>query len=102
MSDYVDARASGCNCVVNGEHGYVSGLLTEGPHVVGAFIAVPPEHHTSGEPVRVMHATLGRHVGVKREVVSARFITRDEFDRLTTLDKLRRDLGWREWPREDA
>lgn len=81
----------------DGKHrGYVTDFIKDGPHVVGAFAAIPPRHHESGEPVRMLHVTLGKTVGDDlREVVGTRFIDRDEFDRMTELDTLRHDLGWR-------
>lgn len=98
MSDVeqVYTGATGHNCLVNGEHGYVTGFIHDGPHIVAAFVKIPPEDHRTGEPARMLHVMLGRTTRQDcRAVASACEITRDEFDRLTTLDQLRHDLGWR-------
>jgi len=82
----------GGNCTVQGSHGYVTAFHKEGPHVVGAFIKVPIVDGAGP----MLYAQLGRTVDeTLREIVSVRAIDRDEFDRLNTLDELRRDLGWR-------
>lgn len=95
MTDRVYVECAGRTCILGPDHGYVTGYLAEGKHTVGAFVAVPPEYK-SDDPVRMLHVTLGmKDDDGWCEVTSTRTITRDEFDRLTTLDKLRHDLGWR-------
>jgi hypothetical protein len=89
---------TGCNVEIDGEHGRVTGIHKDGKHVVGAFVHVPPESSVHQAPGHMLYVALGRKVidgaGERHEVLSARLIDRDEFDRLNTLDQLRRDLGW--------
>lgn len=88
MEEALFAEYPGGNCAINGMHGYVTEFHKEGPHVVGAFIKIP-----AGP---MLFVRLGRSVGEKhREVVSVREVSRDEFDRITTLDELRYAHGWR-------
>ena len=89
---------TGCNVEIDGEHGRVTGLHKDGKHIVGAFVHVPPESSVHQAPGHMLYVALGRQFGEsfeqRHEVLSARLIDRDEFDRLNTLDQLRRDLGW--------
>lgn len=107
-SETIFTGYAGGSCTIKGMHGYVTAFHKEGPHVVAAFVHVPPDYRDAdGEsvskvngvlaaPGRMLLVRLGRSLDEKhREVVSVRVIERDEFDRLTTLDTLRRDLGWR-------
>lgn len=84
---------AGGNCTLRENiHGYVTGFHKEGPHIVAAFVKVP----ICGGAGPMLLVRLGRDIGGQyREVVSVHPINRDEFDRLNTLDTLRRDLGWR-------
>lgn len=89
---------TGCSVEIDGEHGRLTGLHKDGKHIVGAFVHVPPESSVHQAPGHMLYVALGRKVidgaGERHEVFSARLIDRDEFDRLNTLDQLRRDLGW--------
>lgn len=94
MTDTIYTGCAGRTVILNEGtvHGYVTGFHTDGPHTVGAFVKVPVIDGSGP----MLYLALGRELGGKnREVVSVRPISRDEFDRITTLDTLRRDLGWR-------
>ena len=88
--DTIYTEAVGTTCYIGGERGIVTGLHSEGKHLAAAFVRLDE----SGEMLLV---SLGNATGERRawhEVTASRRITRDEFDRITTLDTLRRDLGW--------
>lgn len=92
--DTLFASYPGGNCTINGASGYVTALHKEGPHTVGAFVYVPPDD--AAGTGQMLFVRLGRTLAEgRREVSSVRVVSRDEFDRITTLDKLRHDLGWR-------
>lgn len=84
----------GTNCIIDGNHGTVTEVVRElglRRQPIAAFV-----HLDSGQ---MLHVALGRSTGDRDQwhaVRSFREIDRDEFDRLTEIDVLRRDMGWRE------
>ncbi len=95
LNSDVWTRSPGCNVTVGDWSGYVTGFQHDGPRLVGVFVCAPPE--SSVEKVQMLHVRLGLKVDESRhEVHDWCYLTRDEFDRITELDDLRRDLGWRE------
>ena len=90
----VYVAVAGCNCIIDGTHGYVTGFHKEGRHLVGAFVHCPIKDG-KGPTLYVELGKITGERGEHREVTSYRVIDREEFDRLNTLDQLRRDLGWR-------
>lgn len=88
--DSIYTEVTGTTCYVDGERGVVTGLHSEGKHLIGAFIRLD-------ESREMLFVSLGKATGERRqwhEVMASRRISRDEFDQITTLDTLRRDLGW--------
>lgn len=88
-ADTIYTEVSGTNCYVNGERGVVTGLHRE-KWLLGAFVKLD-------ERDVMLYVKLGNACGDRgswHEVVSAREIDRDEFDRINTLDVLRREMGW--------
>lgn len=88
--DLIYTEVAGTTCYLGGVRGICTGLHSEGKRLVGAFVRLDE----SGD---MMFASLGKATGERgawHEVAGVRTITRDEFDRITTLDALRRDLGW--------
>jgi hypothetical protein len=93
-TSHVYVAVTGCNCIIDGMHGYVTCFHKEGRHLVGAFVHCPIKDGKGP----MLYVELGKITGERgehREVTSYRVIGREEFDRLNTLDQLRRDLGWR-------
>lgn len=88
---YVESTPT--NCAIAGEHGQVTGIVRDlAPRLTprAAFV-----HLDEGG---MLYVTLGAARGDRsqwREVATSRRIDRDEFDRLTEIDTLRRDMGWR-------
>ncbi|WP_345750088.1 hypothetical protein [Microbacterium rhizophilus] len=119
MSEHerVYTEVPGTICHVQGERGTVTGLTYEGGihrRAVGAFVHLDERdvmlYVTLGIPVTGpcdCGADAGRRTEHRQDcaVVSGRLthhlvsetreITRDEFDRLTGLDTVRTDCGWR-------
>lgn len=93
-ADTLYTEVAGTNCYVDGEHGTVTAVVREPGlrnTVRAAFV-----HLDCGD---MLYVTLGRPTGDRdawHEVRLSRRIDREEFDRLNTLDQLRRDLGWRD------
>ena len=93
MADHIYVESTPTNCFVDGELGQVTGIvhdlsLRRIPRA--AFV-----HLDSGD---MLHVVLGAARGERdqwREVVASRRIDRDDFDRLTEIDTLRHDMGWR-------
>lgn len=84
----------GTNCIVGGRHGVVTEVVRElglRHDPIAAFV-----HLDSGQ---MLHVQLGKSTGDRdqwHEVRTFREIDREEFDRLTEIDTLRRDMGWRD------
>lgn len=94
-------EATGTTCYLGGQRGTVTGLHTHPAHgVLGAFIRLDGPTDAAGvymAPGPMLYADLGRATGERgqyHEVTAWRVIDRDQFDRITGLDTLRRDLGW--------
>lgn len=89
--DTLYTEVAGTTCYVGGERGIVTGLHREVRWgLVGAFVKLD-------ERDVMLYVTLGLACGDRgawHEVASAREIDRDEFDRINTLDVLRREMGW--------
>lgn len=80
--------------------GYLTAHHKEWQDTMGAFVARSPA--VRGDVTAMYYARLGKvtHtdiLGRWREVADIRRITRDEFDRITGIDQIRRDLGWRDY-----
>lgn len=91
--DTLYAGTAGTLCHINGERGTVRGFRY-------AYGQANPATHAyvvlDERPVMLL-VELGQRVGDRlswAEIASAREIDRDEFDRLTGLDEMRRQMGW--------
>ena len=117
MASTIHTEGTGTTCYINGERGTITGLhrtaglhrralgvfvkLNERPVMlfveVGSSVAVcdcgRPDLGRSGHHIQ---CNLSRETPAKRhhEVTTVREITRDDFDRITELDTLRRETGW--------
>lgn len=92
--DALYVEVTGTTCHINGERGHVAGLHRENGHLVGAFVALD-------ERPAMLYATLGASSGDRNqhsEVLSAREIDRDEFDRITGIRVIREQMGWKFYP----
>jgi len=93
VPDTLYAETSGTLCHINGERGTVRGLRYAYGH------ANPATHAyvvLDERPVMLL-VELGQRLGDRlswAEVTGVREISRDEFDRLTGLEELRRGMGW--------
>jgi hypothetical protein len=95
-TDVLYTEVAGANCYVNGEHGTVTAIVRDPGlrnTVRAAFV-----HLDSGPMLYVVLGSACGERGTWHDVRSSRRIDREEFDRLNTLDQLRRDMGWRESP----
>lgn len=96
------AEVTGTTCYLNEQRGTVTGLHTHPVQgTLGAFVRLDGPVDERGvylAPGPMVYVTLGQRVGdrgERHEVTGWRVIDRDEFDRINTLDELRRDLGWK-------
>lgn len=83
------AQTAGCTSyVANGERGTTTAIDHYGAFVLLAerdamfYIELGGRYDEDGKPL------------AHREVVSAREIDREEFDRITGIDKMRKEMGW--------
>lgn len=99
--DTLYTETTGTTCYVAGQRGTVTGLQRDLGRIVGAFVKLDGPTDTEGRYtgagalllVELGHATGDR--GAWHTVTGSRPIDRAEFDRLTGLDSLAHDLGWR-------
>lgn len=88
--DTIYTEVVGTTCYVNDERGVVAGLHSERRRIIAAFVRLD-------ERDAMLYVSLGATTGERgtwREVVAAREIDREEFDRINGLDTLRREMGW--------
>jgi len=92
--DTIYTETRGTTAIIDGKRGTTVGLRYDnltGGGLVGAFV--------SWDEGGMAYVTTGAAVGDRgqhREVADVREIDRDEFDVLTGLAEVRRQLGWRE------
>jgi hypothetical protein len=91
MADHIYVESTPTNCFIDGEHGQVTGIV-HGPLRIprAAFVYLD-----SGDMLHVVLGQAHDERGQWREVVVSRRIDRDDFDRLTEIDTLRHNMGWR-------
>lgn len=110
-TDTINVLNASTTAVLNGQRGTLIELHKEprpgttGPWfvVIGAFVRLDGPHDHAGRfmtPGPMLYVTLREEVRSafevpERDVTGWRVIDRDEFDRLTGLDVLRCNLGWR-------
>jgi hypothetical protein len=96
-ADLIYVEVAGTNCILDGKRGIVTSIhYSPIDHSVdGAFVG--------WDDGGTAYVTTGRHAGEKRsgghwthrEVESVRDIDREEFDVLSGLASIRKELGWR-------
>lgn len=92
-TDRIYVETTPTNCIVGGEHGQVTGIVRD----LG-LRRTPRAAFVRLDCGDMLYVTLGNSSGDRAQwhkVITSRRITRDEFDHLTEIDTLRRDMGWR-------
>jgi hypothetical protein len=90
MAERIYTASSGTTAYVNGERGIVRGFHYAGGlgRIAGAFVRLDERDAT----VFVEFGPVAEEPW--REVVAAREVSRDEFDRIVGIDQIRADFGW--------
>lgn len=89
---YIGAGAGG-NITVDGEHGVVTGIHYFGRSEIGAPVAAFVK--LDNRPAMLfVEGVFAGDKGEHMTIGEAREIDRDEFDRITTIDVVRRQSGW--------
>ena len=115
--DTISTTGTGTTCYVRGERGVITGLHRAPglhPRTIGVFVKLDERsamlfvevgsqvalcdcgRPDLGKAGHHPQCNLSRETPAKRhhEITAVREITRDDFDRITELDVLRRETGW--------
>jgi len=90
VNETLYVSTSGCTTILDGEHGTTTGFHYTHNRTDGAFIVLD-----NGQMIYAELAMTSDESPSHREVLNTRHIDRAEFDRLTGIENLRTEMGWR-------
>lgn len=97
-TETIYVEVAGTTAHVAGQRGTVRGFHREGGRIVGVFVRLDAEMSGAQDGGAMLYVRTGASLGSRgqhREVLDWRVIDRDEFDQITGLADVRREMGWR-------